>query len=105
MLSTFFFLIYFFFYPNCPDASVAWLPGKDTSKGEDKPVPTAAAAKQDVLPPLGGAVTTGKDGADASKLFKDNLTEDTGVELMDAHEEGAHSESKEQAFIRLQSFI
>lgn len=90
--------------PNCPDAAVAWLPEKDTSKGEDKPVSTAAAAKQDVLPPLEGAATTGKDGADASKL-EDNLTEDTGMELMDAHEEGAHSESKEQAFIRLQSFI
>lgn len=68
-------------------------------------MPTAAAAKQDVLPPLEGTVTTGKDRVDASKLFKDNLTEDTGVELMDAHGEGTHSESKEQAFIRLQSFI
>lgn len=40
-----------------------------------------------------------------SKPMQEDLTEDKDMELLDAHEEDAHSESKEQALIRLQNFI
>lgn len=81
------------------------LSDKEVLKEDAKPVPTAAAAEKDVLPPLGGVVTTEKDGPVESKPVQDNFTEDKDMELLDAHEEDAHSESKEQALIRLQNFI
>lgn len=56
---------------------------------ETESVPSAAAVKQDVLLPPGGAVTTDEAQADSSKLLKNNLTEDKEMELMDAHEEDA----------------
>lgn len=71
--------------------------GKDEepSKEEAKPVPTAVAAEKDVLPPLGGVVTTEKDEPMDSKPMQENLTEDKDMELLDAHEEDAHSEKKD----------
>lgn len=87
------------------DPALTWLPDEEPSKEEAKPVPTAAAAEKDVLPPLGGVVATEKDEQMDSKLMQENLTEDKDMELLDAHEEDAHSESKEQALIRLQNFI
>lgn len=88
-----------------PDAALTSLPDKDPIKEVDKTVPTGATDEKDVLPPLGGVVTTEKDGEMDSKPIQDNLTEDKDMELLDAHEEDAHSESKEQALIRLQNFI
>lgn len=89
-----------------PDAALTWLPDKEErSKEEAKPVPTAAAAEKDALPPQGGVVNTEKEGPVDSKTMQENLTEDQDMELLDAHEEDAHSESKEQALIRLQNFI
>lgn len=88
-----------------PDAVLTSLSDKEPFKEEGKLVPTAASAQKDVLPPLGGVVSTEKDGPMDSKPIQDNLTEDKDMELLDAHEEDAHSESKEQALIRLQNFI
>lgn len=71
-------------------------PPKDLSKLESKPVPSAAAVKQDILPPPEGAVKTQNDEAsETSKLLKNNLTEEKEVELMDAHEQGTQTEGKE----------
>lgn len=88
-----------------PDAALTWPPEEKLSNEDTKPGSTAAAVEKETLPPLGVAVTTEKDGPADSKPKQENLTEDKGMELMDAHEEGAHSESKEQALIRLQNFI
>lgn len=62
---------------------------KELPKFETESVPSAAAVKQEVLLPPGGAVTTDEAQADTSKLLKNNLTEDKEMELMDAHEEDA----------------
>lgn len=81
------------------------LPEKEPFKEDVKPVPTAAPVEKDVVAPQGGVVTTEKDDPMDSKHMRDNLTEDNDMELLDVHEEDAHSESKEQALIRLQNFI
>lgn len=57
------------------------------------------------MAPQGGVVTTDKDDLMDSEHIHDNLNEDKDMELLDAHEEDTHSESKEQALIRLQNFI
>ncbi|XP_060926890.1 Golgi membrane protein 1 isoform X2 [Limanda limanda] len=64
----------------------------DVSKEELQSVPSATAGKQDILPPLEGAVKTNEAGTETSKLMKNNLTEDEDMELMDAHEEGTQTE-------------
>lgn len=80
-------------------------PDEEHLKEDVKPVPTVTMVKKDLLAPLDGVVTTEKDGPMDSKHIQDNLTEDKDMELLDAHEEDAHSDSKEQALIRLQNFI
>ncbi|XP_053276376.1 Golgi membrane protein 1 isoform X1 [Pleuronectes platessa] len=64
----------------------------EVSKEELQSVPSAAAGKQDILPPLEGAVKTNEAGTETSKLMKNNLTEDEDMELMDVHEEGTQTE-------------
>lgn len=91
--------------PPHPDAALTSLPDKKLFKEDAKPVATAATGEKDVLLPLDGVVATEKDGPMETKPIQDNLTEDKDMELLDAHEEDAHSESKEQALIRLQNFI
>ncbi|KAK2902033.1 Golgi membrane protein 1 isoform X2 [Channa argus] len=72
------------------NAPVNLSPDRDLSKLESQPVPSAAAVKPDTLPPQEGAVKAHEGEAEASKLLKNNLTEE--VDLMDAHEEGAPTE-------------
>lgn len=86
------FLPYYFPVPDAP----ADLPTvKDLSKADFQSVPSAAAVKQDILLPPEGGVNTQEGEAEASKLLKNNLTEDKEMEVMDAHEEGAQTEGKE----------
>ncbi|XP_049906537.1 Golgi membrane protein 1 isoform X2 [Epinephelus moara] len=75
-----------------PDAPVYLPPEKDLSKVESQPVPSATAAKQDILSPPEGAVEGEKGEAETSKPVKNNLTEDNELEVMDVHEEGAQTE-------------
>lgn len=75
-----------------PDAPVYLPPEKDLSKVESQPVPSATAAKQDILSPPEGAVEGEKGEAETSKPVKNNLTEDNEMEVMDVHEEGAQTE-------------
>lgn len=65
---------------------------KDLSKPESQPLPSDAAAKQDVLPPPDGAVEKEAGDTTISKLQKKNLTEDQEVEVMDIHEEDTQIE-------------
>ncbi|XP_023270170.1 Golgi membrane protein 1 [Seriola lalandi dorsalis] len=65
---------------------------KDLSKVEFKFVPSAAAVKQDILLPQGGADKTQEVEPETNKLLKNNLTEDKAMEVMDAHEEGAQTQ-------------
>ncbi|XP_034452248.1 Golgi membrane protein 1 isoform X2 [Hippoglossus hippoglossus] len=64
----------------------------DVSQEELQSVPSATAVKQDILPPLEGAVKTNEAGTETSKLMKNNLTEDKDMEFMDVHEEGTQTE-------------
>ncbi|XP_036954911.1 Golgi membrane protein 1 isoform X2 [Acanthopagrus latus] len=75
-----------------PDAPADLSPAKDFSEVESQPIPSAAAVKQDILPPPVGAVTTDEGEEETSKLVKNNLTDDKDMELMDVHEEGAQTE-------------
>lgn len=86
------FLSYYFLGP---DATVQLSLHKDLPKGESQPDPSAAAVKQDILPPPEGAVKTQDSEAETSKLFKNNLTEEKDMEVMDAHEEATRTEGKE----------
>ncbi|XP_041793079.1 Golgi membrane protein 1 [Chelmon rostratus] len=74
------------------DAQVDLEPAKDLSEVESQSVPSAAAVKQDTLLPPEGTVMTEEIEAETSKLVKNNLTEEKDMELMDAHEEGTHTE-------------
>lgn len=65
---------------------------KDLSKDELKSVPSATAAKLDVLPPPEGAIKTQEAGKETNEPMRNNLTEDNDMELMDVHEEGAQTE-------------
>ncbi|KAM4616154.1 Golgi membrane protein 1 isoform 1-T3 [Polymixia lowei] len=67
-------------------------PAKDLSKPESESVPSAIATKQDTLLPPEGAVGTEGDDTEASKLQKNNLTEDKEVEVMDTHGEDTQIE-------------
>lgn len=82
-------------YVTGPDAPADLSPAKDFSEVESQPIPSAAAVKQDILPPPVGAVTTDEGEEETSKLVKNNLTDDKDMELMDVHEEGAQTEGKE----------
>lgn len=75
-----------------PDAPAYLPPEKDLSKVESQPVPSATAAKQDILSPPEGAVEGEKGETETSKSVKNNLTEDNEMEVMDVHEEGAQTE-------------
>lgn len=75
-----------------PDGPAYLPPEKDLSKVESQPVPSATAAKQDILSPPEGAVEGEKGEAETSKPVKNNLTEDNEMEVMDVHEEGAQTE-------------
>ncbi|XP_040011702.1 Golgi membrane protein 1 [Xiphias gladius] len=75
-----------------PDAPADLPTVKDLSKADFQSVPSAAAVKQDILLPPEGGVNTQEGEAEASKLLKNNLTEDKEMEVMDAHEEGAQTE-------------
>uniref|UniRef100_A0AAQ6IEX5 Golgi membrane protein 1 n=1 Tax=Anabas testudineus TaxID=64144 RepID=A0AAQ6IEX5_ANATE len=66
-----------------PDATVL-SSHKDQLKVQ--PAPSAAAVKQDILPPPEGAVKTQDGEAETSKPLKNNLTEEKEVEVMGAHE-------------------
>ncbi|XP_047448456.1 Golgi membrane protein 1 isoform X2 [Mugil cephalus] len=74
---------------RAPSAPVELLPAKDFSKTES---PTAAAVKQDVVEPQEGAIKTDEVETETSKLLKNNLTENKGIELMDAQEDGVQTE-------------
>ncbi|XP_073321672.1 Golgi membrane protein 1 isoform X3 [Pagrus major] len=76
-----------------PDATADLTPAKDFSDVESPSLPSAAAVKQDILPPPVGAVATEEGEAETSKLVKNNLTDDKDMELMDVHEEGAQTEA------------
>lgn len=75
-----------------PDGPAYLPPEKDLSKVESQPVPSATAAKQDILSPPEGAVEGEKGETETSKSVKNNLTEDNEMEVMDVHEEGAQTE-------------
>ncbi|XP_059193310.1 Golgi membrane protein 1 isoform X2 [Centropristis striata] len=74
------------------DPPVDLPPVKDISKVESHSVPSAAAAKQDILLPPEGAADTKQGDAETSEPLKNNLTEDKDMEVMDAHEDGAQTE-------------
>lgn len=80
------------------DAQVDLEPAKDLSEVESQSVPSAAAVKQDTLLPPEGTVMTEEIEAETSKLVKNNLTEEKDMELMDAHEEGTHTEGRDLTF-------
>ncbi|XP_022613535.1 Golgi membrane protein 1 [Seriola dumerili] len=65
---------------------------KDLSKVDFTFVPSAAAVKQDILLPPGGADKTQEVDPENNKLLKNNLTEDKAMEVMDDHEEGAQTQ-------------
>lgn len=75
-----------------PDAPADLSPAKDFSELESQSSPSAAAVKQDILPPPVGAVTTDEGEEETSKLVKNNLTDDKDMELMDVHEDGTQTE-------------
>lgn len=74
-----------------PDATVL-SSHKDQLKVQ--PAPSAAAVKQDILPPPEGAVKTQDGEAETSKPLKNNLTEEKEVEVMGAHEGETQTEGK-----------
>ncbi|XP_037633993.1 Golgi membrane protein 1 [Sebastes umbrosus] len=74
------------------DAPADLLPEEDLSKVEHQSVPSAAAVKQDILLPPEEALETEEGEAETSEPFKNNLTEDKDMEVMDAREEGAQTE-------------
>ncbi|XP_030273097.1 Golgi membrane protein 1 isoform X1 [Sparus aurata] len=76
-----------------PDAPADLSPAKDFSEPESQSSPSAAAVKQDILPPPVGAVTTDEGEEETSKLVKNNLTDDKDMELMDVHEDGTQTEA------------
>lgn len=82
-------------YFTGPDAPADLSPAKDFSEPESQSSPSAAAVKQDILPPPVGAVTTDEGEEETSKLVKNNLTDDKDMELMDVHEDGTQTEGKE----------
>lgn len=82
-------------YFTGPDAPADLSPAKDFSELESQSSPSAAAVKQDILPPPVGAVTTDEGEEETSKLVKNNLTDDKDMELMDVHEDGTQTEGKE----------
>lgn len=75
-----------------PDAPADLSPAKDFSELESQSSPSAAAVKQDILPPPVGAVTADEGEEETSKLVKNNLTDDKDMELMDVHEDGTQTE-------------
>lgn len=90
-------------YFTGPDAPADLSPAKDFSELESQSSPSAAAVKQDILPPPVGAVTTDKGEEETSKLVKNNLTDDKDMELMDVHEDGTQTEGKESHFYVLEN--
>lgn len=83
---------------SAPSALVDLSPAKDLSKTES---PTAAVVKQDIEQPQEGAIKTDEVETEASKLLKNNLTEDKGIELMDAQEEVVQTEGKESKTLEI----
>lgn len=78
------------------DIPVGLSPDKDLSKVKSQPVPSVAAGNDDVLLPPEGTVKTQDGKTDTSKFSKNNLIEEKVVEVMEAHEEVAQTEGKEQ---------
>lgn len=78
-----------------PDATLHLIPLNGLPKGESQAASSAAAVKQDILPPPEGAVKSQDAETETSKFIKNNLTEEKDMEFMDAHEEGTQTEGGE----------
>jgi len=77
-----------------PDFSVEKPPVKDLSEEEPQFVPSAATAKQGVLETEEEAIKTDEVEEETSRPFKNNLTEDKEIEVMDTNEDGTQTEGK-----------
>ncbi|XP_072243929.1 protein GOLM2-like isoform X2 [Leuresthes tenuis] len=75
-----------------PDFSVEKPPVKDLSEEEPQFVPSAATAKQDVLETEEEAIKTDEVEEETSKPYKNNLTVDNEIEVMDTNEDGTQTE-------------
>lgn len=69
-------------------------PTKDLSRAEIQSVSLAASLKQNKLEPGEDDVRTDEAETKTNKDVKKNLTEIKGVEVMDAHGEGAETKGK-----------
>lgn len=101
-------LLYAFCYSALlprPNAALTSLPDKEPLKEDAVPLPSVAAAVKDDLPPLGGVDAEEKEAPMDNKAMQENLAEDKDMELLDAHEEDDHSDSKDSALLRLQNLI
>ncbi|KAM9743623.1 Golgi membrane protein 1 isoform 1-T2 [Menidia menidia] len=74
------------------DVSVLKPPEKDLSNEEPQFDPSAATAKQDVLPPEEEAVRTDEVEEEAGKNNKKNPAVDKDIEVMDTREDGTQTE-------------
>lgn len=90
-------------YFTGPGAPADLSPAKEFTEVESQSSPSAAAVKQDVLPPPVGAVTADEGEEEASKLVNNNLTDDKDMELIDVHEDGTQTEGKESHFYVLEN--
>lgn len=76
---------------NNVDPPVAHTSDKGLSKQEPLPVPTAPAAKQDILPPPEGADKAEGDETETKNPLEMNVTVDKDLQLMDTKDE-AHTQ-------------
>ncbi|KAM4576567.1 Golgi membrane protein 1 isoform 2-T2 [Odontesthes bonariensis] len=74
------------------DVSVEKPPVKDLSKEEPQFVPSAATVMQDILQTEEETIRTDEVEEETSKPFKNNLTEDKEIEVMDTNEDGTQTE-------------
>ncbi|XP_030594271.1 Golgi membrane protein 1 isoform X2 [Archocentrus centrarchus] len=75
-----------------PSDPVEYPTSKDLSKAEPQAVPSDVELKQDSIQPKEGAAKGDEVEAETSKLVKNNLTKDKGMEVIDTHEEGPQRE-------------
>ncbi|KAM7392061.1 hypothetical protein PAMP_022702 [Pampus punctatissimus] len=67
-------------------------PAKGLLQKEPQSVPSAAAIKEDAVPPPEGADKTDKGEKETSKHVAKNMTEGKEMEVMDVHEDGTQTE-------------